>query len=74
MRLSAARAGVGVVAAPAYPGYWDGGWLPLFDPPPLECEARRQRALAIARERYTWEAAVVGYLALTDRLVDGGRP
>jgi glycosyltransferase involved in cell wall biosynthesis len=74
MREIAERDGLGVVADPADPGDLARALRTLVDPPPLEREARRQRALAIARERYTWEAAVVGYLALTDRLVDGGRP
>jgi hypothetical protein len=34
----------------------------------------RRRALRAARERYRWETAVVGYLALVDRLVPPIRP
>jgi hypothetical protein len=41
----------------------------LIEAPTEEREARRARALAVARDRYNWETAVEPYLALIERLV-----
>jgi glycosyltransferase involved in cell wall biosynthesis len=41
----------------------------LLDAPAAERTARRERALAAARDRYNWETAVLAYLRLVRALV-----
>jgi glycosyltransferase involved in cell wall biosynthesis len=62
---------LGAIADPADPADLARGLREILDQPPAELAAMHERALAATRERYNWEAAVVDYLALTDRLVPG---
>ena len=63
---------LGSIADPADPADLARGLAEVLDQPPAELAAMRQRALEATLERYNWETAVVGYLALTEDLVAGG--
>jgi glycosyltransferase involved in cell wall biosynthesis len=60
---------LGAVADPADPSDLARGLAEVLDQPPSELSAMRQRALDATRDRYNWETAVIGYLALAERLV-----
>ena len=60
---------LGSIADPADPADLARGLAEVLDQPPAELAAMRQRALEATLERYNWETAVVGYLALTEDLV-----
>jgi glycosyltransferase involved in cell wall biosynthesis len=62
---------LGSVGDPADPGDLARALASIVDAPPEERRAMRERCLAITRERYNWETAVVPYLQLVDRLVGG---
>lgn len=63
---------IGAAADPTDPADLAAALRRIVDLPPDDRRAMRERALAAAAERYTWEAAVVPYLATIDALVPGG--
>jgi glycosyltransferase involved in cell wall biosynthesis len=69
MRRIVEADGLGAIANPSDPQDLARGLRAVLDQPPIELAAMRGRALAITRERYNWETAVVDYLALVERLV-----
>jgi glycosyltransferase involved in cell wall biosynthesis len=74
MRAIVEAEGIGAVADPADPDDLARALRAVLDQDPAASAAMRGRALSAARERYRWETAVVGYLALVDRLVPPIRP
>jgi glycosyltransferase involved in cell wall biosynthesis len=73
MRAIVEEERIGAVADPADPDDLARGLRTLLDAPAGERAAMRQRCLAVTRDRYSWEVAVVPYLALVDRLVPAPR-
>jgi glycosyltransferase involved in cell wall biosynthesis len=71
MRAIVEEEGIGVTADPADPDDLARALGVLLEASPDERAARRERALAAARDRYNWETAVQPYLALVGRLVGG---
>lgn len=61
--------GLGAIADPADPEDLARGLREILDRPPAELEAMRERCLEVTRTRYHWDAAVLPYLRLVDRLV-----
>ena len=71
MRAIVERDRLGAIADPSDPTDLARGLRDVLDQTPAELTAMRERALAVTREQYNWETAVVDYLALADRLVAG---
>lgn len=74
MRGILEAADIGVVADPADPADLARGLRRLLEASPTEREARRARAIELARTELNWETAVVPYLELAGRLVGSGGP
>jgi glycosyltransferase involved in cell wall biosynthesis len=62
---------LGAVADPRDPEDLAAALRAVLDAPPAIREARRERALGLARTRYRWDIEVRDYLALTEGLVPG---
>jgi len=71
MRSIVEADGLGAVADPADPHDIARGLRSILGAPPDERAAMRARCLAVTRDRYSWEVAVVPYLELVERLVPG---
>jgi glycosyltransferase involved in cell wall biosynthesis len=69
MRRIIEEEGIGVTADPMDPADLARALRLLLDAPAAERTARRERALAAARDRYNWETAVLAYLRLVRALV-----
>jgi glycosyltransferase involved in cell wall biosynthesis len=62
---------LGAVADASDPADLERAIRSVVDLPATDLAAMRERCLAVCRERYNWETAVIPYLELVDRLVGG---
>lgn len=69
MRAIVEAGDIGATADPLDPADLARALGSVLDRPAPEYEAMRSRAVALARERYSWEAAVGPYLAAVEELV-----
>jgi glycosyltransferase involved in cell wall biosynthesis len=77
MRAIVEANGLGAAADPADPDDLAAALASILDQGPDALAAMRERCLAVTRDRYSWEVAVVPYLTLVARLVpepEPGRP
>jgi glycosyltransferase involved in cell wall biosynthesis len=74
MRRIVEADGLGSVADPADPDALASALRAVLEQPAEEYDAMRARCLAVSRDRYNWETAVVPYLELVGRLARTSGP